>query len=105
MSNLLVLVLVQDRVDGDDRRVQGGLVHRHLAGHDAANLPELRHGEPVAAERVAHGEDLLVSEGHFAVQVLDLRRHAQFVQEEGERVDAEDGARHVLQVVNIRRLR
>ena len=39
-----------------------------------------------------------------AVQILDLRSDAQLVQIQAERVQAVDHARHILFVVNVRRL-
>ena len=85
--------------------MQGRLVHRHLVGQDPANLSELWHRESVRVQSRLHRGDLLVREGDLAVEILDLRRDPQAVEEEGERVDAEDHAGHVLAVVDVRRLR
>ena len=82
-----------------------GLIHRQLIGQDPADLAELREGEAVTLELEAHGLDGGVAELGLAEQVEHGGRLALAVEEEAEGVDAVDGARHVLLLVDVRRLR
>ena len=92
-------------IDGDDGGVMLCLIDGQLTGQDAADLAELRQGEPVALQLEAHGLNGGVAELGLAQQVEHGRRFALPVEEEAQGVDAVDHTRHVLLLVDVRRLR
>ena len=82
-----------------------GLVDGQFIGQNAADLSEFGQSEPVALQFAAHGLQSGVRELGFAVEIEHGRSLSQSEEEEAERVDAVDHARHVLPFVDVRRLR